>query len=198
MSNIVERSGLMKKKIIATAFVIIFLVTLCVVVALWFNPNLNKFKLNSVEKNALEYIHQTYPEFTVDDISVTGITILPETIPADSDPPPITSPWSLMISPSVVFNQKDDSLRKVNLSDFTVAMMKYSPPCWAMLYFILQPSAANGRYVYPTVCAIALGIDNPSNTNIARICNNLIIFIVLVLNYCKDTNIIAKSVLIVK
>ena len=45
-------------------------------------------------------------------------------------------------------------------------MIKYSPFCWAMLYFILQPSAANGRYVYPTVCAIALDIDNPSNTNI--------------------------------
>ena len=70
MSNNVERSGLMKKKIIATAFVIIFLVTLCVVVALWFNPNLNKFKLKSVENNALGYIHQTYPEFTVNDISV--------------------------------------------------------------------------------------------------------------------------------
>ena len=60
----------MKKKIIITTFVIIFLVTLCVVVALWFNPNLNKFKLKSVENNALEYIHQTYPEFTVDSISV--------------------------------------------------------------------------------------------------------------------------------
>ncbi len=60
----------MKKIIIATTFIIIFLVTLCVVVSLWFNPNLNKFKLKSVEKNALEYIHQTYPEFTVDDISV--------------------------------------------------------------------------------------------------------------------------------
>ena len=60
----------MKKKIIVTTLVIIFLVTLCVVVALWFNPNLNKFKLKSVENNALEYIHQTYPEFTVDSISV--------------------------------------------------------------------------------------------------------------------------------
>lgn len=60
----------MKKKIIVTTLVIIFLVALCVVVALWFNPNLNKFKLKSVENNALEYIHQTYPEFTVDDIFV--------------------------------------------------------------------------------------------------------------------------------
>lgn len=60
----------MKKKIIVTTLVIIFLVALCVVVALRFNPNLNKFKLKSVENNALEYIHQTYPEFTVDDISV--------------------------------------------------------------------------------------------------------------------------------
>ena len=31
---------------------------------------LNIFKLKSVEKNALEYIHQTYPEFIVDDILV--------------------------------------------------------------------------------------------------------------------------------
>ncbi len=60
----------MKKKIIAITIVIILLVTFCVVVALWFNPNLNKFKLNSVEKNALEYIHQTYPEFVMDNISV--------------------------------------------------------------------------------------------------------------------------------
>lgn len=60
----------MKKKIIITVLSSIFIVTLCVVVAFWFNPNLNKFKLNSVEKNALEYIHQTYPEFKVDDISV--------------------------------------------------------------------------------------------------------------------------------
>lgn len=77
-------------------------------------------------------------------------------------------------------------------------MIKYSPFCWAMLYFILQPSAANGRYVYPTVCAIALDIDNPSNTNIAIICNNLTILMVLVFNHCKDTNIIAETVLIVK
>ena len=60
----------MKKKIIITVLSSIFIVTLCVVVAFWFSPNLNKFKLNSVEKNALEYIHQTYPEFKVDDISV--------------------------------------------------------------------------------------------------------------------------------
>ena len=60
----------MKKKIIITVLSSIFIVTLCVVVAFWFNPNLNKFKLNRVEKNALEYIHQTYPEFKVDDISV--------------------------------------------------------------------------------------------------------------------------------
>ena len=64
----------MKKKIIVTTLVIIlviiFLVALCVKVALWFNPNLNKFKLKSVENNALEYIHQTYPEFIVDDILV--------------------------------------------------------------------------------------------------------------------------------
>ena len=60
----------MKKKIIVTTLVIIFLVAFCVVVALWFNPNLNKFKLKSVENNALEYIHQIYPEFTVDEISV--------------------------------------------------------------------------------------------------------------------------------
>lgn len=64
----------MKKKIIITTLIttlsIIFTVTLCVVVALWFNPNSNKFKLKNVENNALEYIHQTYPEFTVDDISV--------------------------------------------------------------------------------------------------------------------------------
>lgn len=62
--------AIMKKKIIITVLSSIFIVTLCVVVAFWFNPNLNKFKLNSVEKNALEYIHQTYPEFKVDDISV--------------------------------------------------------------------------------------------------------------------------------
>ncbi len=60
----------MKKKIIVTTLAIVVIVTLSVVVALWFNPNLNKFKLKNVENNALEYIHQTYPEFTVDDISV--------------------------------------------------------------------------------------------------------------------------------
>ncbi len=64
------KEGVDEKKIIVTTLVIIFLVALCVVVALWFNPNLNKFKLKSIENNALGYIHQTYPEFTVDDISV--------------------------------------------------------------------------------------------------------------------------------
>ena len=43
---------------------------MCGAVAIFFNPNLNKFKLKSVDKNALEYTHQTYPEFAVDDISV--------------------------------------------------------------------------------------------------------------------------------
>ena len=60
----------MKKKIIITTLVILFVVILGIAVVLWFNPNLNKFKLKSVEKNALEYIHQTYPEFEVDDILV--------------------------------------------------------------------------------------------------------------------------------
>lgn len=70
LSNFMKGSGLMKKKIIITTLVILFVVIFCVAVALWFNPNLNKFKLKSVEKNALEYIHQTYPEFEVDDILV--------------------------------------------------------------------------------------------------------------------------------
>ena len=39
-------------------------------VILHFNPDLNKFKLKRVEKNALKYIRQTYPEFIVDNISV--------------------------------------------------------------------------------------------------------------------------------
>ena len=65
-------------------------------------------------------------------------------------------------------------------------MIKYSPFCWAMLYFILQPSAANGRYVYPTVCAIALDIDNPSNTNIAR--TTPIIIIGAIKYECKARN----------
>lgn len=61
--------GLMKKKMITTIYVILFVAALCVV-AFWFNPDLNIFKLKSVENNALEYIHQTYPKFTVDNISV--------------------------------------------------------------------------------------------------------------------------------
>lgn len=60
----------MKKKIITITFVILFVIILCGAVSVWFNPNLNIFKLKSVEKNALEYIHQTYPEFIVDDILV--------------------------------------------------------------------------------------------------------------------------------
>lgn len=60
----------MKKSIITTTFVILFVIILCVAVALWFNPNLNIFKLKSVENKALEYIHKTYPEFAVEDISV--------------------------------------------------------------------------------------------------------------------------------
>ena len=70
MSNFAKGSGLVKNKIIITTFAILFVLIFCVAVVLWFNPNLNKFKLRSVEKNALEYIHQTYPEFTVDSILV--------------------------------------------------------------------------------------------------------------------------------
>ena len=50
LSNFMKGSGLMKKKIIITTLVILFVVIFCVAVALWFNPNLNKFKLKSVEK----------------------------------------------------------------------------------------------------------------------------------------------------
>ena len=60
----------MRKKIIITTLVVLFIIILCVAVALCVNPNLNVFKLKSVEKNALEYIHQTYPDFIVSNISV--------------------------------------------------------------------------------------------------------------------------------
>lgn len=57
----------MKKK--TTVFVVLAIIILCVVTAMYFNPNLNVFKLKRVENNALEYIHQTYPEFEVVNIS---------------------------------------------------------------------------------------------------------------------------------
>lgn len=59
----------MKKKIITTAFIILLITIICIAVVLC-NRNLNIFKLKSVEKNALEYINQTYPDFIVSDISV--------------------------------------------------------------------------------------------------------------------------------
>lgn len=64
------RGDLLKKKVIITIFLIVFVIISVVTATMWLNPNLNILKLKSVENNALEYIHQTYPEFKVDDISV--------------------------------------------------------------------------------------------------------------------------------
>ena len=61
---------MMKKKSTTIIFVVLLIVILCVLVVFFLNPNLNIFKLKSVEGNALEYIHQTYPEFEVDNISI--------------------------------------------------------------------------------------------------------------------------------
>lgn len=60
-----------KHKVIAILSIIVIFIILCTCIAFWINPSLNKFKLKSIERNALEYINETYPEFVVEDISVT-------------------------------------------------------------------------------------------------------------------------------
>lgn len=59
-----------KHKVIAVLSIVVAFAMLCTAIAFWIDPNLNKFKLKSVENNALEYIHKTYPEFEVANISV--------------------------------------------------------------------------------------------------------------------------------
>lgn len=59
-----------KHKVMVILSIIVVFVTLNYAIAFWIDPNLNKLKLKSVENNALEYIHDTYPDFAVDEISV--------------------------------------------------------------------------------------------------------------------------------
>ena len=59
-----------KNKVIAIISAILIFVLVCTGIAFWINPNLNYFKIKSVENNAREYIHNTYPDFEIADIDV--------------------------------------------------------------------------------------------------------------------------------
>ena len=59
------------RKIVKIILGLLIIVILSSIAVLYFNPNLNYFKLKSVEKNALDYIDNTYPDFKVNELSVS-------------------------------------------------------------------------------------------------------------------------------